>query len=294
MRVAKKILLTGFAGLAVLAIGQGAVAQFGNPINVDKFATYDESSISAVSYSVVDQILGAFVVEERGRSVVRYGIMKGAGQRAIESVVSGFENIPPAKLNREEQLAFWLNLRTLMVLHSTSSAYPSAEPELLLKSNSGFLNTPLITIDEEDLSINDVDKILLTHWKDEPNLVFGLVVPTKGSPDFPQKAFTGSTVLEDLEAMGRTYVNRKGVVKAAKNKTTISRFLLAHQRNLAAPKLAAKWSQTASLQAKSNWKLNERKERSLASGAARGRGSFGGDFGGGGRGFGGGGGGGGS
>jgi uncharacterized membrane protein YgcG len=158
----------------------------------------------------------------------------------------------------------------------------------------GVLLMELITIDEEDLSINDVDKILLTHWKDEPNLVFGLVVPTKGSPDFPQKAFTGSTVLEDLEAMGRTYVNRKGVVKAAKNKTTISRFLLAHARNLAAPKLAAKWSQTASLQAKSNWKLNERKERSLASGAARGRGSFGGDFGGGGRGFGGGGGGGGS
>lgn len=304
MRVAKKILLTGFAGLAVLAIGQGAVAQFGNPINVDKFATYDDSSISAISYSVVDQILEAFVVEERGRNVVRYSVMKGAGQRAIEGVVSGFENIPPARLNREEQLAFWLNLRTLMVLHSTSAAYPSAEPELLLKSNSGFLNTPLITIDEEDLSINDVDKILLTHWSNEPNLVFGLIEPTQGSPDFPRKAFTGSTVLQDLEEMGRNYVNRKDVIKVAKNKTVITRFLLAHQdhfggeagliahaRNLAAPKLAAKWSQTASLQAKANWKLNERKERSLASGRGRGSGSFRDDLGGGG-GFGGGGGGG--
>lgn len=279
MRVVNTILLTGFAGLAVLAIGQGAAAQFSNPADLNKFAAYDENSISVVSYAIVDQILEAFVVKERGRSLVRYGIMKGEGQRAIENVVSGFENIPPAKLNREEQLAFWLNLRTLMVLHSTSAAYPTADPELLLKPNSGFLNTPLITISEQELSISDVDNILLSNWRDEPNLVFGLIVPTQGSPDFPGKAFAGSTVSQDLEAMGRDYVNRSDVVKTSKSKITISRFLLAHKdhfggeagliahaRNLAAPKLAAQWSQSASLQAKSNWKLNERKERSLAAG----------------------------
>jgi hypothetical protein len=292
MHAAKKILFTGLAGLAILAAGQSAVAQFGNSTQVEKFAVHDQNSISAISYSVIDQILEAFVIEERGRSVVRYSVMKGAGQRAIESVVSGFENIPPAKLNRDEQLAFWLNLRTLMVLHSTSAAYPSADPKLLLKPNSGFLNTPLITISEEDLSINDVDNILLTHWKDEPNLVFGLFVPTQGSPDFPVKAFSGASVKQDLEALGRKFVNRKDVVKASKGKVTIAQFLVdyqehfggeaglvSHAKSLASPKLAAKWSQTARLQPKANWRLNERKERSLAAG--RGRGGFGADVGGG-------------
>jgi len=293
MQIVKKIALTGLAGLALAAVVPGAVAQLGNAISVEKFAVHNNDSISVVSYSVVDTILETFVIEQKGRSSVRYSVMKGQGQRAIESIVSGFENIKIEKLSRDQQLAYWLNLRTLMVLHSTSAAYPSANPELLLKPNSGFLNTPLITVSGEDLSINDVDNILLTHWKDEPNLVFGLLVPTKNSPDFPRKAFDGQTVRSTLEAMGRSYINRKDVVKASKSKTSVSQFLLshkehfggeqalvAHAKSLAAPKLASKWSDTARLQSKASWKLNELQERSLASSGRRG--GFGGGFGGGG------------
>ncbi|MEO1044872.1 MAG: DUF547 domain-containing protein [Pseudomonadota bacterium] len=277
-----------------MTVSHQAVAQFG-PAPIEQFAEYDAASKSSIAYDSVDTILEAFVVADRDRHVVRYGVIKGQGQRVIESLVAGFEKLPVSKLNRDEQLAYWLNLRTLMVIHATSSAYPSANPKSLLASNSGFLNTQLITISGQDLSIKDVDNILLTHWKDEPNLVFGLIVPAAGSPDFPTSAFTGAEVHQQLEQAGRDYINRKDVVKAKKGKVTLSEFLVWHQdhfggetamvahiRALAQPKLASKWADMASVQSRFDWKLNALRERSLASGAAgrRGGGFEGGGFGG--------------
>ncbi|MEM1134051.1 MAG: DUF547 domain-containing protein [Pseudomonadota bacterium] len=302
----KKLMISIAAGATAIAVSHQAIAQFGSA-PIERFAEHNESGQDVIGYDSMDTVLEAFVVENKGRHVVRYGIVKGQGQRIIEELVTGFEGIPVERLNRDEQLAYWLNLRTLMVLHSTSGVYPSAKPKLLLASNSGFLNTPLITVSGQDLSIKDVDNILLTHWKDEPNLVFGLVVPAAGSPDIPMKAFRGEEVHQQLEDAARKFVNRKDVVKAKKSKVTVSEFLvwhqdhfggeaqmLAHVRTLAAPKLAGKWDEMASVQSRFDWKLNVLAERSLSSGNNNrgfngGRpGGFGGGFGGGGGGFGGG------
>lgn len=296
----KKFAISALVGISLVTVTHQAIAQFG-PAPIEKFAEYNNENKSTIEYSAIDQILEAFVIEDKDRHSVRYSVLKGQGQRVVESVVTGFEELPVSKLNRDEQLAYWLNLRTLMVMHATSSAFPSADPKLLLASNSGFLNTPLITIAAQDLSIKDVDNILLTHWKDEPNLVFAMVVPAAGSPDFPTKAYVGETVHAQLEQAGRTYVNRKDVVKAKKSKVTVSEFLVWHQdhfggedamiahiRSLAGPKLSNKWAANAKLNSRFDWTLNNLQERSLDSGRGRSRGFSGGGLGGGGGGFGGG------
>ena len=277
--------ITRFIGIGALAataiatVTPAALAQFGlTAADSQKFAAHDPNSSRAIDFKVVDSVLEAFILDQKSTTIVRYGVIKGEGQRLIEEIVTGFERIDISQFNRDQQLSYWLNLRLLMVLHATSSAYPSANPKSLLASNSVFLNTPLVTVQGVDLTIADVDKIILDNWADNPDVVFGLVVPAKGSPAFPRTSFKGVSVNQTLEAKARQFINRSGIVKPSRSKVRVSSFLQWHKAHLggddqailqyvnrlAAPKLAGKLPETAALEDRFDWKLNVFRERSFS------------------------------
>lgn len=277
--ISKFIGFGALAGIAITNLGPAALAQFGlTSADSKKFAVHDSASNQAIDFGVLDSLLEAFVIEQKATTIVRYGVIKGEGQKLIEDIVTGFEQIDIKRLNRDQQLAYWLNLRMLMVLHSTSSAYPAVKPKSLLASNSAYLNTPLVTVQDIELSIADVDKIILDNWADTPSVVFGLVVPTKGGPSFPRKSYDGKTVNAELETMARQFINRPGIVKPSRSTAKISSFLiwhkahlggtdqaiLKHVHRLADPKLTEKLASVQTLEEKFDWKLNDFRERSFA------------------------------
>lgn len=268
------VMTVAFALAQPAALAQTEAA----PNRLAVFATHDAGSQRSIGYDVIDTVLKAFVVDEGSTTTVRYGVLKGEGQRAIAQLMAAFAQFPPTTLNRDEQLAFWLNLRLLMVLHATGEAFPAARPEALLRPGSSFLTGQLVTIDKLGLSIADVDRILLDNWRTETNLVFGLVIPAKSGPAFPTTAFRGASVRSALAAAGRAYVNRSGVVKAKADLAIVPDFLqqhrdhlggsdaavLAHLTRHAAPKLAARLAPASRIEVRSDWQLNVRTERSLA------------------------------
>lgn len=257
---------------AELAANQGYLAPFVIPAT---------GTAQPIEYKTIDKVLEAFVVIQDGQNAVRYTAIKGEGERVLDRLVSAFGTIDPMGMSYEDQLAYWLNLRTLLILSATANSYPNAHPEQFLEPGSAFLTTKRTKINNIELSIADIDAILLTRATKTPLIVYGLTLPVYEAPAIPRKAYRGETLNATLDEAARSYVNRSGAVKTKGETATVAAFLithrphlggddaalLAHIRTLADPKLGAKLMATTQLTTQPRLNLNAFSDRSFADSA---------------------------
>lgn len=278
----------------LLALGALATTGFAEVVadqaRLARFETSNPQSKEVIEYKVIDSALDSLVISSGSTTEVRYDAIKGDGERILTQLVSGFATVDPIELNPDEQLAYWLNLRALLVLRSAGQAFPGAKAAELLEPGSAFYTTKAVKISGADLSIADIDAIILKRAAANPNVIYGLALPVREAPAFPTKAYRGATVNAALDAAARAFINRSGAIKADADAAKVPQFLighrdrlggndpavLAHIRGLAAPKLGQKLMMATRLSADPRLSLNAFAERSFADRAA------GGEFGGGG------------
>ena len=205
----KRILVSGF-----LLVGFAWNALANNEL--DKFSTSDEDSRVAVDYRLHDQFFDVFAEKSDERVGIRYDAMPGAGLDYLDALVDGLENLTPTVYSRNEQLAYWLNLRNILVVR----AIAKDEPGRSLKKARGTFEEPgpmwttkRVTVEDVSLSIDDIERgVVLRNWR-SPDVIYGLYQGTKGGPNFPVTAFRGKTVTSTLAGLAQTYVNNKGTLK---------------------------------------------------------------------------------
>lgn len=266
----------------LLALGALATTSFAEVVadqaRLARFETSNPQSNQTIEYKVIDSALDSLVISSGSTTEVRYDAIKGDGERILTQLVSGFATVDPTTLNADEQLAYWLNLRALLVLRSAAQAFPAAKPDTLLAPGSTFFTTKGVRVAGVDLSIADIDAIVLKRAAANPNVVYGLVLPVRESPAFPRKAYRGATVNASLDAAARAFINRSGAVKADADTAKVPQFLirhrdrlggddtalLAHIRGLAAPKLGERLIIAKRLSADPRLNLNVFADRSFA------------------------------
>lgn len=266
----------------LLALGALATTSFAEVVadqaRLARFETSNPQSNQTIEYKVIDSALDSLVISSGSTTEVRYDAIKGDGERILTQLVSGFATVDPTTLNADEQLAYWLNLRALLVLRSAAQAFPAAKPDTLLAPGSTFFTTKGARVAGVDLSIADIDAIVLKRAAANPNVVYGLVLPVRESPAFPRKAYRGATVNASLDAAARAFINRSGAVKADADTAKVPQFLishrdrlggddtalLAHIRGLAAPKLGERLIIAKRLSADPRLNLNVFADRSFA------------------------------
>jgi len=270
----RTIPLLALAGLAASGFAQGAP----DAALLAPLVAAAPANTRVIEYKVIDTVLNAWVIDEGGSTAVRYTAIKGDGERVLGQLITGFETIDPTELNADEQLAYWLNLRALLVLQTTGKAFPAAKPDRLLQPGSAFFTTKQAKVSGIALSIADLDAIILQRGASDPNTVYGLALPVREAPAFPRQAYRGATVKAALDRAARAFVNRSGAIKTKADEVTVPQFLfahrdrlggddqavLAHLRSLAAPKLEQKLILTTRLSADSRLSLNAFAERSFA------------------------------
>lgn len=242
--------MAGAASVAVAqetaAPGQGAPAK--DP-RFAQFAPEPETLASRIDYSIWDEALSSFVFR-MGRSLREtppspepglgsrhiYGhdsLYRLEGNRVIFSympkeVVASFteyredlertaNEVDISRLDRNEQLAFWLNLHNVAVIEQIAKAYPISQPRQIKLggAKTSIDETPFITIRGVKMSPRDIrEKIVFVNWKD-PVVIYGFFRGEIGGPSIQPEAFTGRNVGEVLAASAREFVNSlRGVQKS--------------------------------------------------------------------------------
>ena len=119
------------------------------------------------------------------------------------------ESVPLARLSRNEQLAYWMNLHNVAMIEQIALAYPIKKPSLVRLGDSTLPldATPFITVSGVKMSPQDIrTKIVYANWRD-PKVMYGFWRGDIGGPSISRDAFTAENIGEQLDFLALEFVN---------------------------------------------------------------------------------------
>lgn len=136
--------------------------------------------------------------------LVDYAGAKHAGD-GLGTYFSQFKKIPIAQiseLNREQRMAFWINLYNAAVVKQALEHYP-------LKSVvdiKDFHNRPVVRFSDYDVSLTDIKDEFLRRVFRDGRILFVLANGRMDGPRLSEKAFQSETIERDLDESSRLFV----------------------------------------------------------------------------------------
>lgn len=219
--ISRKARFLTAALLALCAAGPAAAQTEG----LEKFAVRAEATAEPIDYAAIDKYLDVFGVPSGKRLKFKYDASKEEGTAFLRRYVEALAKISPTKLSGDDQLAYWLNLRNLLVIAHVSESGGRAN----LKKDRGAGDAPgqawtakVVTVDDVPLSIEDIDRrIIIANWND-PRVLYGLYQGAAGGPPAVKTAFRGETVWTELDAAAKRYLTSDAGFELTKKGAEVS------------------------------------------------------------------------
>jgi hypothetical protein len=124
---------------------------------------------------------------------------------ALEAIPS---QVPLEAFNRNEQLAYWLNLYNITLLDELVKIYPEKDLKKELTGNKSLLNQKVVNVSGVSLSLNDIQYgILAGNFDNDPKIMYGLYQGIVGGPNIRKRAYTGENVQRYLQDNAEEFVN---------------------------------------------------------------------------------------
>jgi len=177
-----------------------------------KWLVHDPASTLTVDHGRWQGFIAAYVGKGAdGINRVAYGHVTAIDRQSLAGYITGLEATPVSRLNRPEQLAFWINLYNALTVKVVLDHFPVASirdidisPGLLA---DGPWGRPLATVEGQPVSLDDIEhRILRPIWKD-PRIHYGLNCASLGCPNLPLAAVTAENAEALLTQAARDYVN---------------------------------------------------------------------------------------
>ncbi len=200
----------------------------------------DEPTYSAkIDYAALDEILGA-IVYRVGPSDRRpaFGAYQQTGSRIRRENTSRYryegnrvlfhllnqehrdelleyrqalEALPNrvdiARLSRDEQLAFWLNLHNVVMLDTLARKYPVRNIAAARVNGAPLLEAEIVNLPDGAISLSSLRRdIILANWPD-PRVLYGFYTGMVGGPSIQREAFNGTQVWTQLDGVASEFVN---------------------------------------------------------------------------------------
>ena len=208
----------------------------------EPFRGYDENSNYTISYDDLTNILRTAVVDigpstrekaapsqaatgtRMKTSVKRSTINEGNrfyyetfaknedGRKLLVAIQKSLEQVPsqaPLKyFNRDEQLAYWLNLYNVTVLNEIIKEYPIRSLKKLAVGKKSIFTEKILNVAGIPLSLDDIEyTILKNNYDSNPLIIYGLYQGYIGGPNIRKRAYIGGDVWRALKNNAHEFVN---------------------------------------------------------------------------------------
>ncbi len=177
-----------------------------------RWQAHTPDSTIRVDHGPWEQLLERYLVEsEDGVNRVNYASLKDKDQKQLDAYLNSLSRTQVSLLSRSEQLAFWINLYNALTVQTVVRYYPvesirdiDISPGLFA---DGPWGKPLISIEGEEISLNDIEhRILRPIWND-PRLHYAVNCASIGCPNLAPSAYTTERMEAMLEAGAKDYIN---------------------------------------------------------------------------------------
>lgn len=148
---------------------------------------------------------------EENINLVDYNHLTDADYALLQQYIEKMSKIDIAQYNRNEQLAFWINLYNALTVQVISDYYPIGSIEEINISpglfNIGPWGKKLVTINNIPLSLDEIqNRIIRPIWNDQRAL-YAINNGSIGAANLSKQAYSGSTINEALNEAAFGYIN---------------------------------------------------------------------------------------
>lgn len=255
--VLHKIMLTTF----LLIFSLNSYTQNNSESEIpEPFRGSDETSKISINYDDLNYILGASVLDigksdrrlapritpkigtlfknsrnnltaYEGNRFYFKGLLQPENKAIIKNIRKGIESVASEiainKLNRKEQLAYWLNLYNITLIEQILDHYPKSKiGNLLHDEDDGLLNKKYLNVAGINLSLNDIHhKIVIPKFKDDLVVMYGFFQGIIGGPNIRDEAYSGASVFAQLDDNASEFINsNRGTYSPSKGVLYVSKF----------------------------------------------------------------------
>ncbi|MEO1092966.1 MAG: DUF547 domain-containing protein [Pseudomonadota bacterium] len=166
---------------------------------------------SSVDHGPWAAFLQRFVTaDDAGVNRVRYDQVGPADRAALDAYIADLAATDVTALARAEQLALWINLYNALTVRTVLD-HPGVDSirEITFGRSgaSGPWGEPLVTVEDRDLSLDDIEHGIIRPVFDEPRIHYAVNCAAVGCPNLQMTPFTAAGLDDQLDQAARSYVN---------------------------------------------------------------------------------------
>lgn len=264
-----RILLTGYLMVFSLAAMAAPKADLWK-----RWTEHDAQSTTTIEHQAWDSFLKKYIVDDDGLHRVRYAAVGNADKKSLDDYIASLEATAISNYNRDEQLAFWINLYNAATVMLILDNFPV---DSITDIKSGLLSfgpwdKKLLTVEGEKITLNDIEhRILRPIWKN-PLIHYAVNCASVGCPNLAKDAYTTNNAWKLAEANARAYIKHPRGVTIEGGKLKVSsifiwfksdfggteKTVIEHLRKYAEPGLSKELTDFRKIDSHDyNWDLNE-------------------------------------
>jgi hypothetical protein len=159
-----------------------------------------------------DSFLAKYVDAQHPSGIhrLRYASVSAEDRQALQHYLAVLQTVSISTYNRQEQLAYWINIYNALTVSVILAHYPVASIRDIRLSglfSTGPWHAKLLTIEGEKVSLDDIEhRILRPLWKDN-RLHYALNCASLGCPNLAPVAYTSANLEQLLEQGAQAYIN---------------------------------------------------------------------------------------
>lgn len=190
-----------------------------------KFKAIDAASTAEIDHSAFGAFLKAYVRPQAdGLNRVAYGEVTAADKAALAAYIGALEDVQPARLNRDEAFAYWVNLYNALTLKVVLERYPVSS---IREIKSGPLSIGpwrrrLAKVDNEALSLDDIEHGILRAYFNDNRVHYAVNCASVGCPNLRAEPWRAAGLSGALDEAARAFVNSPRGATVFGGKATVS------------------------------------------------------------------------
>ena len=193
-----------------------------------KWEAHNPISTDTISHQEWQDFLTRRVItNDEEINLIDYPQMTKADINGLEHYITHLSQINISAYNRNEQLAYWLNLYNAVVVKIVAGYYPidtvrdvNISPGLF---NVGPWGANIVTIAGTQLSLDDIqNRIIRAIWND-PRTHYAVNDGTIGSANLSKNVYQGSIIDQQLNQAAFRYINSLRGIQVIDGKLVVSK-----------------------------------------------------------------------
>jgi Protein of unknown function, DUF547 len=139
----------------------------------------------------------------------------------MTAILQKWSSVNPSTLQKDNALAFYINLYNLSTLHLIAQNYPVKSIKDIAAGKPWDIKS--IKINGQLYSLNELENNLIRATYKDARVHFSLNCGALSCPPLLNKPYIGTTLNQQLDAQTKAFINNKNANKISASKITISK-----------------------------------------------------------------------